>query len=183
MLQAALPTRPLTRPVRTCPSLFVIHACTQGKTFWESITDANALTHRGKEAQLRKLLRQHPDAIEFPDALQGMTLLHHAVFRTTGYGGMNVEPARSVESVKLLVEAGFDVNARSNAGLTPLMYAAAAVREDDLGTVSRVIVHYLIAKGADKSMADNIDQRASDIAVHHEHGNTFLRELLQTSEA
>lgn len=70
--------------------------------------------------------------------------------------------AGNVETVRLLIEYGADVNAADYCGKTPLMYAATSQKGDR--TVE--IVEILLENGAEKYVVDNYDQTAYDHALH-----------------
>ena len=71
----------------------------------------------------------------------------------------------SVETVKLLIENGADVNAENYSGKTPLMYAATSLKGED----SVIITELLIENGADVNAVDNFGQSALDHALYFDH--------------
>lgn len=70
--------------------------------------------------------------------------------------------AGNVETVRLLIEYGADVNAANYCGKTPLMYAATSQKGDR--TVE--IIKILLENGAEKYTVDNYGQTAHDHALH-----------------
>ena len=80
----------------------------------------------------------------------GIPLLSHAIF-----GG-----EASDDVFEMLLDAGADVNAKSNLSMTPLMAAAS------VGRVSQVEV--LLAKGAEPDVADSKGRTALDVARKRE---------------
>jgi ankyrin repeat protein len=69
--------------------------------------------------------------------------------------------ARSVETVKLLIDRGADVNARQQVGYTPLMGAAGSGRDE--------LVDLLLRHGADASAVSEDGKTPSSIAREHGH--------------
>jgi uncharacterized protein len=76
--------------------------------------------------------------------------------------------SRNLEAVTAIVEHGANVNARQQAGYTPLMGAASAGRLD--------IAELLLARGADPALISEDGKSAAVIA--QEHGHASLAELL-----
>jgi uncharacterized protein len=80
---------------------------------------------------------------------------------------MKVQPlhaavaGRNLETVKVLLAHGAEVNSQQQAGYTPLMGAAAAGRDD--------IVDLLLARGADPSQTSDEGKTAAIIAREHKH--------------
>lgn len=64
----------------------------------------------------------------------------------------------SFELVKLLVDAGADVNAKDSRKMTPLMFAVATNRQDP------AIIRLLLDRGADVSAQSNVGETAADWA-------------------
>ena len=89
----------------------------------------------------------------------GGTALHHAAF------------AGSIESAKLLLDAGANVNASSDFGVTPLMAAASQGRIE--------FVRLLLAKGADKQAETKGGKRAVDLVPESEPDTDELLKLLR----
>ncbi len=87
----------------------------------------------------------------------GMTVLERAVSQG------------SVETVKLLIENGADVNAENYSGKTPLMYAATSLKGED----SVIITELLIENGADVNAVDNFGQTALDHALYFDHSGVI----------
>ncbi|MBR0257555.1 MAG: ankyrin repeat domain-containing protein, partial [Synergistaceae bacterium] len=80
----------------------------------------------------------------------------------------------NTEAVKILLNAGANVNDRDNDGKTPLIHAAGRWNADT--------VNVLIDAGADVNMKDNDGRKAFDYAVmtaekrsYVEHSDTFKR--------
>jgi ankyrin repeat protein len=69
--------------------------------------------------------------------------------------------SRNAESLALLLERGADVDARQQAGYTPLMGAAAGGRDD--------LVTMLLARGADPALRSEDGKTAADVAREHGH--------------
>jgi ankyrin repeat protein len=80
----------------------------------------------------------------------------------------------SVEAIQLLVQAGADINARDNNGMTPLILATSC------GRPSRVKA--LLNLGADKTLQDNDGQTAFDRAKTH-HIDEHKQQILQLLSA
>lgn len=76
----------------------------------------------------------------------------------------------SVEAMQMLVQAGADINARDNDGMTPLILAASC------GRPARVKA--LLELGADKTLQDNEGQTAFDRAQAH-HIDEHKQQILQ----
>ncbi len=69
--------------------------------------------------------------------------------------------SRNADAVRLLLEAGADVNGRQQAGYTPVMGAAGAGRDD--------LVDLLLAHGADPSLVSEDGKTAVSMARDHGH--------------
>jgi ankyrin repeat protein len=101
-----------------------------------------------------------------PPAMQ-LLIARGADVRAAARNAMKVEPihaavaARNIESVRLLLDAGADPNARQQVGYTPLMGAASAGRGD--------LVDLLLRHGADVAAVSEDGKTASDVAREHEH--------------
>jgi uncharacterized protein len=78
---------------------------------------------------------------------------------------------RNPESVKLLLNAGADPNARQTGGYTAIFSAAAANRRD--------LVEILIARGADPAIQNDFGQTAAGFA--RERGHAELADWLESS--
>jgi ankyrin repeat protein len=74
------------------------------------------------------------------------------------------------ELVKMLLDAGADVNVKDIRGMTPLMLAVSSDRQNP------AIVHMLLARGADLSAKDELGQSALDSA-HKNGGAAGIRAL------
>src|SRR4029453_18761241 len=74
---------------------------------------------------------------------------------------------RSIESLKLLIKAGGDVNAKDSRGLTPLHEAARRGWN--------TVVQFLVANGADLDAKDNRGNTPIDSALGKAGGNSRAR--------
>jgi len=74
--------------------------------------------------------------------------------------------------VRLLLERGAGVNVRDGEGLTPLMWAAAAIDRGDTR-----IVEALLASGADPTATTDAKETAYILATRY--GNTTAAKLLE----
>jgi ankyrin repeat protein len=92
----------------------------------------------------RLLLQQGADPNQRGTALGGVSPVHAAVF------------GRNLEGLKIVVDAGGDVNAKQAGGFTPLMGAA---QNGDLD-----MVKYLLDQGADASAETDEGQTAASLA-------------------
>ena len=101
----------------------------------------------GATAAVRALLRRGADARIAANNQMRVQPLHAAV------------AGRHADAVALLLEKGVDVNARQQAGYTPLMGAAAAGRED--------ILELLMRHGANPALVSEEGKTAASIAREH----------------
>ena len=112
--------------------------------------DAFAATMLGLKPIVQEMLKSFPALHKVPGP-HGIPLLSHAVFGR-----------RKADDVfHLLVDAGADVNAHSNNGMTPLMAASSVGRP--------AIVEVLLEQGADPTVRDKKDRTALEIAIQREH--------------
>lgn len=86
---------------------------------------------------------------------RGYTALHWAVAQPTS------NPSNELNCVRVLIDAGADVNARNEEGITPLMNAAWFGCRDS--------VRELLRRGADASLRDSKGRSALDLAVERNH--------------
>jgi ankyrin len=83
---------------------------------------------------------------------------------TRGFYLSDDTPQRSIESLKLLIQAGGDVNSKDSRGLTPLHEAARWGWND--------VVQFLVASGADLTAKDNRGNTPIDSALGKAGGNS-----------
>lgn len=144
------------------------------------VFDASAV---GDTERVRALLHAEPELMNTWSA-DGFNPLHLAVFfchavtaglligrgadiEAVSRNRMTVRPLHSAvagrdpESVRVMLDAGADVNASSHAGFTPLLDAA---QNGD-----REIVEMLLADGADASASLDDGQTAADLALARGH--------------
>ena len=141
----------------------------------------------GRTTEARRMLEDQPPCAEVssPD---GFTALHLAAYfghseiaRLLIAKGAAVNQAaenpsrvaplhsavagRSIEVVRMLVEAGADLNARQKGGYTPLMGAAANGQP--------VLVDYLLASGANPDARSDDGKSARDLAIEKGFSDLF----------
>lgn len=117
---------------------------------------------RSSSLEVARFILSHGGQAALADK-RGYTALHWAVAQPTA------NPANELSCVRMLIDAGADVNARNEDGITPLMNAAwFGCRES---------VKELLRLGADASLRDSKGRSALDLAV--DRGHTEIRELLK----
>ena len=129
----------------------------------------------GELETVKKLVSERPEFINAQDEY-GVSALHNVMceeqietisFLIANGANMNIKNNRGIsplhlvcykENAELLIEAGADINQLDNQGNSPLHIQASngAGREE--------IIKYLIAKGADKLLENELGQTAFDIA-------------------
>lgn len=100
----------------------------------------------GRNEVLKKMLAKNPEAVSWRDK-DGGTPLRHAIAH--GSPGM--------DTVRLLVDSGSDINAQDDAGMTPLMFTALHA--------ARECLDYLLHRGADTALKDENGRTAATIAL------------------
>ena len=93
-------------------------------------------------------IKREPEYINAPSHDDQQTALHRAV-----QGGF-------FEAIKALVENGAEINQQDKGGKTPLFLAA---RENHTS-----VIKYLIDKGADRNIPNNIEEKPIEIAKYYE---------------
>ncbi len=129
----------------------------------------------GELETVKKLVSERPEFINAQDEY-GVSALHNVMceeqietisFLIANGANMNIKNNQGIsplhlvcykENAELLIEAGADINQLDNQGNSPLHIQASngAGREE--------IIKYLIAKGADKLLENELGQTAFDIA-------------------
>ena len=129
----------------------------------------------GELETVKKLVSERPELINAQDEY-GVSALHNVMceeqietisFLIANGANMNIKNNQGIsplhlvcykENAELLIEAGADINQLDNQGNSPLHIQASngAGREE--------IIKYLIAKGADKLLENELGQTAFDIA-------------------
>jgi len=112
--------------------------------------DTFAITMLGHTDVLKSILQHFPDTHTVPGP-HGIPLISHAV----------AGRKQADDALQLLLNAGADVNASSNLGMTPLMMAASVGRVE--------VVEILLQHGAAADAKDSQGQTASDLAAKREH--------------
>ncbi len=120
--------------------------------------DASLTDHLGSIALYRATMGGHLDCVKLLLPKLNLTLRNNH-----GYTPLHVVASHDTKgsSVKLLAEAGADINAKDNAGYTPLMLAAINNRINS--------VMMLISLGADAKAYNNSLKNAYDLALAEGH--------------
>ena len=129
----------------------------------------------GELETVKKLVSERPEFINAQDEY-GVSALHNVMceeqietisFLIANGANMNIKNNRGIsplhlvcykENAELLIEAGADINQLDNQGNSPLHIQASN------GVGREEIIKYLIAKGADKLLENELGQTAFDIA-------------------
>jgi hypothetical protein len=125
-------------------------------------TQLHFCAENGFTSSVKRLLSIRNINVNVKDDWNGMTPLHEAA---SNY---------NVEIVRLLLQNGADVNAKSKGGYIPLHYAVIDGRTDIFD-----ILHLLVENGADLEAQSSNGGRALHSAAYHGH-LPFIQELIST---